>query len=199
MAKFNVKDLIDKFTKDGEVDYAKINEELENQNRNIVVKETSKELDRIKEETLSNLIKELNIEGTSVDDVKLYIKQVSGSTDAAKEDVIKLTNEFNKLKKNYDAEVGKRTKLETDLTDKHQTELVRSLGITDEKQIEYFKWDFNKHVDETTTFDDIVKQYKEENGIKTTQKFVKDEFGYRSTDDLDIKAAFDKKRELTRK
>ncbi len=52
MAKFNIKELLEKHTSDGEVDYTKVNEELETQNRNIVVKESSKEIDKIKEETL---------------------------------------------------------------------------------------------------------------------------------------------------
>ncbi len=200
MAKFNIKDLLEKHTKDGEVDYAKINEELEVQNRNIVAKEASKEVDKIKEETLTGLIKDLGIDGNSIDDVKLYIKQVSGSTDEAKEEVIKLTTQINKLKKEYDAEVENRTKLETDIRDKSQTELLKTkLGIDDEKQIEFFKWDFNRKVNEETPFEAVLESYIKENDIKPGVKIIKDDFGARGSSDLDIGAAWKAKREFTRK
>jgi|AntAceMinimDraft_18_1070375.scaffolds.fasta_scaffold37337_2 hypothetical protein len=195
MAKFNIKELLEKHTSDGEVDYTKVNEELETQNRNIVVKESSKEIDKIKEETLASMIKELGVEGTNLEDVKLYIKQVSGSTDEAKEEVIRLTTEFNKLKKDYDSGVDKLTKIETETKDKKQTDLIKSMGVTEDKQVEFFKWDFNRQVTEDNSFEDVVSAYAKANDITTTQHFVKDEFGHKGTNDMDIGEAFLSKRE----
>lgn len=200
MAKFNIEDLLAKHTTEGEVDYTKVNEELEVQNRNIVAKEANKEIDKIKDEVLSTVIKELGIEGTSIDDVKVYIKQVSGSTDEAKEEVIKLTTEYNKLKKQFEEEVNTRTQLETSVKDKTQTELLKSkLGLEDDKQIEFFKWDFNKKLDDDTTFEDVVNTYIKENQIKPGVKIIKDDFGAKGTSDLDIGSAWKAKREFTHK
>ena len=200
MAKFDIKSLIDKFTNEGTVDYTKVNEELETQNRNIVIKEASKEVDKIKEETLTNLIKELKVEGSTIEDVKLYIKQIGGSTDEAKEEVIRLTTEYNKLKTDYDTEVETRTTIEAEAKGKKQIELIKGLGITEKKQIEFFQWDFNKQVTDDTSFEDVVTSYAKENDIKTSTKYIKDDFGSSgSSKDLDISAAFKAKRELRRK
>ena len=120
MAKFDIKKLIETHTNDGEVDYTKINEELEQQNRNIVVKESKKEVEKLKEEQLTNLIKEIGVDGETIDDLKLYIKKLGGSTDEVKEQALKLEKEYNELKKQYDQEVESRTKLEQ--TQKEQKE-----------------------------------------------------------------------------
>lgn len=199
MAKFDIESLISKFTNDGKVDYAKVNEELETQNRNIVVKEASKEVEKIKGETLSTIIKELGVDGETVDDLKLYIKQVSGSTDEAKEEVIKLTKQLQLKEKEYGDINEKLTKFETETKERHQTELIKKLGITDEKQVEFFKWDFNRKVTEEKTFDDVVSEWAKENDVKTTTKVIKDPFGYQDPNELDIGSVFKAKREQRKK
>ena len=198
MAKFDIEKLIQQHTNDGEVDYTKINEELETQNRNIVVKESKKEVEKLKDEQLTNLIKEIGVDGETIDDLKLYIKKLGGSTDEVKEEALKLEKQYNELKAEYDKEVESRTKLETAQKEQAELELIKGLGVTDEKQIKYLKWDLSQQVTEEKDFATVVEEYRKTNDITTTTKFIKDDFGsVKSTKDLDISEAL--KNKLKRK
>ena len=198
MAKFDIEKLIQQHTNDGEVDYTKINEELETQNRNIVVKESKKEVEKLKDEQLTNLIKEIGVDGETIDDLKLYIKKLGGSTDEVKEQALKLEKDYNELKSKYEEEVENRTKLETAQKEKAELELIKGLGVTDEKQIKYLKWDLSQQVTEEKDFATVVEEYRKTNDITTTTKFIKDDFGsVKSTKDLDISEAL--KNKLKRK
>lgn len=200
MAKFDIKKLIETHTNDGEVDYTKINEELEEQNRNIVVKESKKEVEKLKGEQLTNLIKEIGVDGETIDDLKLYIKKLGGSTDEVKEEALRLEKELKELKGKYDTEVETRTKLEAAQKEQAEIELIKGLGVTDEKQIKYLKWDLSQQVTDEKDFATVVEEYKKENDITTTTKFVKDDFGsVKSTKDLDIGEAWKAQRNLRRK
>jgi hypothetical protein len=199
MAKFDIEKLIATHTNDGKVDYTKINEELEEQNRNIVVKESKKEVEKLKGEQLSTIIKEIGIDGESLDDVKLYIKTLGGSTDEVKEQMLQLEKEKKDLQAKYDQEVKTRTELEETQREFKQTELIKSLGITDEKQIKFIKWDLSQQVSEDKTFEDVFNEFKEANKDDTTQIFIKDEFGGGDSKGLDIKSAFEKRRALRTK
>jgi len=193
MAKFDIKKLIESFTVDGEVDYTKANEELEKQNRNIVVKEASKEVEKLKEEQLTNLIKEIGVDGESINDVKLYIKTLGGSTDEVKESLLAAEKAYKDLEVKYNAEVDTRTKLETTQKEQAQIDLIKGLGVTDEKQIKYLKWDFNSQVTEEKDFAKVVEEYQIANDIDVTTPFIKDDFGGGgSSKDLDISEAFKK-------
>ena len=198
MAKFDIEKLIQQHTNDGEVDYTKINEELETQNRNIVVKESKKEVEKLKDEQLTNLIKEIGVDGETIDDLKLYIKKLGGSTDEVKEEALKLEKQYNELKAEYDKEVESRTKLETAQKEQAELELIKGLGVTDEKQIKYLKWDLSQQVTDEKDFATVVEEYRKTNDITTTTKFIKDDFGsVKSTKDLDISEAL--KNKLKRK
>ena len=198
MAKFDIEKLIQQHTNDGEVDYTKINEELETQNRNIVVKESKKEVEKLKDEQLTNLIKEIGVDGETIDDLKLYIKKLGGSTDEVKEEALKLEKQYNELKAEYDKEVESRTKLETAQKEQAELELIKGLGVTDEKQIKYLKWDLSQQVTDEKDFATVVEEYRKTNDITTTTKFIKDDFGsIKSTKDLDISEAL--KNKLKRK
>lgn len=200
MAKFDIKKLIETHTTDGEVDYTKVNEELEEQNRNIVVKEANKEVEKLKGEQLTNLIKEIGVDGETIDDLKLYIKKLGGSTDEVKEEALKLEKELKELQGKYDAEVETRTKYEQEQKEQKELDLIKSLGVEDEKQIKYLKWDLSQKVSDEKDFATVVEEYRKENDITTTTKFVKDEFGsVKSTKDLDISEAWKAKRNLRRK
>jgi hypothetical protein len=200
MAKFDIEKLISTHTKDGEVDYTKINEELETQNRNIVVKEASKEVEKLKGEQLTNLIKEIGVDGESIDDVKLYIKKMGGSTDEVKEENIKLTKELENLKTELTNEVESRTKIENEIKEKSQLELIKGLGVTDEKQIKFLKWDLSQQVSEDKTFEQVVAEYAKENEITTTTKIIKDQFGAQGDGKaLDIGEAWKTQRAKTRR
>ena len=200
MAKFDIKKLIETHTTDGEVDYTKVNEELEEQNRNIVVKEANKEVEKLKGEQLTNLIKEIGVDGETIDDLKLYIKKLGGSTDEVKEEALKLEKELKELQGKYEAEVETRTKYEQEQKEQKELDLIKSLGVEDEKQIKYLKWDLSQKVSDEKDFATVVEEYRKENDITTTTKFVKDEFGsVKSTKDLDISEAWKAKRNLRRK
>jgi hypothetical protein len=176
MAKFDIEKLINDNTNEGKVDYAKVNELLEEQNRNIVVKEATKEVEKLKGEQLSSLIKELGVDGETVDDVKLYIKKMGGSTDEVKEENLKLLKQLDALTKERDTAVEKTTQLETQAKDTLQTNLIKGLGVTDERMIKYLKWDFNNQVTEDVTFEDLANKYAKENDINPV-KIVRDAFG----------------------
>lgn len=199
MAKFDIKKLIDTHTKDGEVDYTKINDELEQQNRNIVVKEATKEVEKQQGEIIAKFVKELGVDGETIEDVKLYVKKMGGSTDEIKEELLKLEKSYKELESNYQTEVETRTKYETEQKETKELELIKSLGVTDEKQIKYLQWDLKQQVTDEKDFATVVAEYAKENDVKTTTKFVQDDFGLGSTKDLDIGAAWKAQNNLRRK
>ena len=189
---YNLKEVIEANTVDGVIDYEKVMGTLDTDYVNpIVAKKTDKE--KLSKEAVSTLVKELGIDGENVDDLKLYIKQMGGNTDEIKEANIKLQKEFDILKSNYDIEVDTRTKLENETKLSNQIALVRGLGFDNENEIEYMQFKFNKLVSDDKTFDQVVEEYAKENGVKTTTRFVKDDFGGKGSDkEIDITNAFDK-------
>jgi len=88
---YDLKKVIEANTTDDVVDYTKVMESLDNEYVNpIVAKKTDKE--KLSTEAVSHLVKELGLDGVeSVDGLKLYVKQIGGTTDEAKEANIKLT------------------------------------------------------------------------------------------------------------
>ena len=195
---YDLKKVIDANTNDGVIDFEKVMATLDTDYVNpIVAKKTDKE--KLLNETVSNLVKELGIDGESIDDIKLYVKKMGGSTDEIKEANIKLEKELAETKKLYEKEVESRTKVEADLKDKAQTDLIKSLGVTDEKAIKFLKWDLSSQVTEEKPFEQVVAEYAKENEITTTTKFIKDDFGAGGDKDLDITAAWKAKRAQTHK
>lgn len=194
---YDLKEVIEANTVDGVVDYEKVMANVDNTYVNpIVAKKTDK--DKIKPEVIAEVVKELGIEGASIEDVKLYIKKMGGSTDEIKEASILLEAKYKELETKYNGEVETRTALETKQDELHKEELIKSLGITDDKQIEFMKWSLSKKVTEDINFDTVVAEYAKENNVKTTTKFVKNPFGG-NTNETDISVAWRKKRELRRK
>lgn len=129
----------------------------------------------------------------TIEDLKNHIEVVGNTTTDKEKALIEMTKERDSLKVNYDAEVEARTKLETSAKDTYQTNLLHTMGITDEKEIKFYKWDFNNQVTDEKDFDTVAAEYAKENGLKTTTKFVKDEFGSSgNSKDLDITDAFAK-------
>lgn len=187
---YDLKKVIEANTVDGVVDYEKVMGTLDNDYVNpIVAKKTDKE--KLSKEAVSNLVKELGIDGESIEDLKLYVKQMGGNTDEIKEANLALQKEYDKLKADYDLEVDTRTKLENETKETNQLNLIKGLGVTDEKQIKFLQWDFNSQVTEEKPFETLVEEYAKENKLKTNQRFVKDAFGSGgSNNDLDISEAF---------
>jgi hypothetical protein len=200
MAKFDIKKLIETHTTDGEVDYTKVNEALEEQNRNIVVKEASKEVEKLKGEQLTNILKEVGVEGESIDDLKLYIKKMGGSTDEVKEAMLKLEKEYKELETKYSSEVEAFTALKTANQEKERIGLIKGLGVEDEEQVNYLKWKFENQVTDDKDFAMVVEDYKKENKITTTTKFIKDPFsGAGSGIEMDISGLGNRNKRRTKK
>jgi len=190
---YDLKKVIEANTVEGVIDYDKVMGAVDTEYVNpIVAKKTDKE--KLTNEAVSAIVQELGIDGKSIDDLKLYVKQMGGNTDEVKEANLLLEKSFKDLETKYNTEVDTRTKLELTQKEEAQTNLIKGLGITDEKQIKYLKWDFNNSVTEDKPFDTVVAEYAKENKLKTTQVFVKDEFGGGSSRTLDIGEAWKNRR-----
>lgn len=186
---YDLKKVIEANTNEGVIDFEKVMATVDNDYVNpIVAKKTDKS--KLLPEAVASIIKDLGIEGESVDDLKLYVKQVSGSTDETKEELLKITKERDKYKTDYDKEVETRTMLETEAKDKAKIDMIKSLGVEDEKTIKFLKWDFENSVTDEKDFDTVVKEYAKENKVKITTPIIKDNFGYQETGEIDISDAF---------
>jgi len=176
---YDLKKLIEANTVEGVIDYDKVMGTLDNDYVNpIVAKKTDKE--KLMPEVIANVVKELGIDGESIDDLKLYVKKMGGSTDEIKEANIKLELELKDIKAKYETEVETRTQLETKAKEEYQINKIKSLGNEDEEQVEFLKYKFNKQVTEEKDFDTVVAEYAKKNNVKTTTKFIKDDFGKQS-------------------
>lgn len=195
---YDLKKIIEANTVEGVIDYEKVMGDIDNGYVNPIVAKKSDKSKLIPEVTAS-LIKELGITGESIDDVKLYVKQMGGSTDEIKEAKLALDEKYKELEAKYNSEVETRTALETEATNKHQLELINSLGVTEPSQVEFLKWKFTKEVTEDKDFDTVVAEYAKEKEVTTTAKFVKDPFGAQGNKSLDIAEAWKAKRAHTRK
>jgi hypothetical protein len=173
---YDLKKLIEANTVDGVIDYEKVMGGIDQDYVNpIVAKKTDKE--KLMPEVIESVVKELGIDGKSIDDLKLYVKKMGGSTDEIKEANIKLELQLKEIQANYDKEVATRTELENKAREDYQVNKIKSLGIDDTDQVEFLKFKFNKQVTDDKDFDSIVAEYAKENGVKTTTKFIKDDFG----------------------
>lgn len=193
---YDLKAIIEAHTVEGVVDYEKVMGDIDNGYVNpIVAKKTDKS--KLIPEVTAQLIKELGVEGESIDDLKLYVKKMGGSTDEIKEANLELEKRYKELETNHKETVGKLTQLETKQQELHREQLIRGLGVQDEKQIEFLKWDLNRKVTEEKDFDTVVAEYAKENNVKTTTKFVKDPYGV--SNETDIAEVWREKRKLRRK
>jgi len=196
---YDLKKVIESNTVDGVVDYDKVMGIIDNDYVNPIVAKKADE-SKLLPKAISKVIQDLGIDGESIDDLKLYVKKLGGSTDEIKEENLQLTKKIKELEGEFSQTLEAKTKLENDIKEKTQIDKIKQLGVTDKKQIEFLKWDFNRQVNDETTFDDVYNKYVKENEIKTSTKFIKDDFGGGGDGDgLDIKSAFDSKRSLTRR
>ena len=173
---YDLKKVIEANTVDDVIDYEKVMSALDNEYVNpIVAKKTDKE--KLIPEAVASIVKDLGIDGESVDDLKLYVKQMGGNTDAIKEENISLTLKLKELENDLNTKAETLTKYENETKAQKQTAKIKSLGIEDAEQIEFLTYKFNKLVTEEKDFDTVVAEYAKENDVKTTTKFVKDDFG----------------------
>lgn len=190
---YDLKSIIESNTNDGVIDYEKVMASVDNDYVNpIVAKKTDKE--KLYSEAVSTLVKELGIEGETVDDLKLYVKKMGGNTDEIKEANIQLDLKVKELQGLYDKEVEARTNIEKETQLSKQMEAIKGLGVTDPDQVEFLHYKFNKQVTEELPFDQVVTNYAKENKINTDAKFVKDTFGLGGEGGIDISEAYKKLR-----
>jgi len=194
---YDLKQVIEANTVEGVIDFEKVMATVDSDYVNpIVAKKTDKE--KLINEAVSNVVKELGIDGQSIEDLKLYVKQMGGNTDEIKETNLKLQKEFDALTVNYNLEVDNRTKLETDNRLSAEYKAIRDLGVNDttaegKEQLEFLHYKFNKAVTEEKTYEAIVEEYAKENKLKTNTRFIQDTFGGGSTEkSIDISDAYAK-------
>jgi hypothetical protein len=150
MAKFNIKKIIDANTVDEVVDYDKVNEELELQNKNVVAKEVAK----IDKDSIINSFL-LENEFDSVDAFNAFKKNgATADTEELKriKGELKIANDTLKLK--TDAELA----LTKELSPYKNQALLRKAELNGEKDIEYIEFQINKL--EGETFEDKLNTYK---------------------------------------
>ena len=190
---YDLKTIIEANTVDGVVNYEKIMGSLDSDYVNpIVAKKTDKS--KLLPEAVTEVIKGLGLENAeSVEDLKLYIKKMGGSTDEAKEANILLDLKVKELEEKYNGEVEARTQLEK--TSKYNSEIdtIKSLGITDKDSIDFLHFKLSKLVTDDKDFNAVVAEYAKENDVKTTTRFIKDEFG-KASGAVDIGAAWKESR-----
>jgi len=189
---YDLKKVIEANTNEDTVDYEAIMATIDNDYVNPIVAKKADE-SKLMPKAINKVIEELGVDGESIDDLKLYVKKLGGSTDEVKEANIKLEREFKDLKKQYDEEVETRSKLEQETTKEKQYNAIKSLGVEDPDNIEYLHYKFNKAVTDEKDFNTIVQEYAKENDVKTTTRFVKDDFGG-GNNTVDVAAAWREKR-----
>ena len=191
---YDLKTVIEANTVDGVIDYDKVMGSVDSEYVNpIVAKKTDKS--KLLPEVLTEVINGLGIEGaTSLDDVKLYVKKLGGSTDETKEANLQLEIRMKELQGKYDGEVESRTNLEKEASTANQIKLINGLGVEDKDNVEFLQFKLNKLVTEDKDFATVVAEYAKENDVKTTTRFIKDDFGGKTTGTDDVGQAWRDKR-----
>lgn len=188
---YDLKKVIEEFTVDEVVDYDKVMAKLDNDYVNPIVAKKADE-SKLLPKAIAQVVSELGVEGETIDDLKLYVKKMGGSTDEFKEANIKLEKELKELENKYNVEVETRTKIETETRLEKEYQAIKKLGIEDDDQVEFLHFKFNKAVTEEKPYEQVVAEYANENKLKTTTKFVKNEFGGDTEGGIDISEAFNK-------
>jgi len=153
MAKMNVESLIKKHTVDEVTNFAKVNEELQEQTVNIVAKEVAKETKKFDKDTV---IKEflMDNEFKSLDEFNAFKKNgATADTEAVKrlETELKTANESLAAKGNVEEQLN---------TYKNQS-LLRSKGTLTADELEFYEYKINKL--DGDTFEDKFNGFIESN------------------------------------
>lgn len=122
----------------------------------------------------AEVIAELKIKGveTSEQLIKHMETVKLSDSDQAKE-ILRLGKELEDKTSAYDLEVVGREKLEGEAKTANEINLIKGLGVTDEKQIKFMHWDFNEQVTDEKDYATVVEEFAKTNNIKTSTKFIK--------------------------
>ena len=195
---YDLKTIIEANTVEGVIDYEKVMGNVDSDYVNpIVAKKTDKS--KLLPEAVTEVIKGLGLESAeSIEDLKLYVKKLGGSTDEAKEANILLDIKMKELQGKYDLEVEARTGLEKITKTTKEYDAIKALGIEDKDSIDFLHFKLSKLVTEDKDFDAVVAEYAKDNNVKTTTRFIKDDFGA-DKGAVDIGAAWKEKNKINRR
>lgn len=162
----DIKLFIENNTNDeGVIDYAALEEAINSDINNIVAKnkpDTDKLKQELHGEVAKSIISGLGIEGSTVDDLKLWAKKMGGSTDEFKEANIKLESELEKARQELNDTATAKKELERTVTNKEQLSRIKELGIKDDETAEFIKFKLDKLVGEDKDFDTALNEFKEQ-------------------------------------
>lgn len=197
----DIKAIIEKHTnEEGVIDYAAL-EEVVNSEINGIVAKNKPDTDKLKQElhgeVAKSIISGLGIEGSTVDDLKLWAKKMGGSTDEFKEANIKLEQELEKARAELNDIATAKQELETTLTNKERLSRIKELGVKDEETAEFIKFKLDKMVGEDKDFDTALNEFKEQSPSYfrtqsvTTNRRVPNADVIIDSKDADVLAAFE--------
>ena len=162
-----LKELLSKYTVDGNIDFEKAETEYQEHINGIVTKNVKKEVGKKEAEVMSSFISELGIEANDLDGVKKWVGVMKDNTNDYKDTNVKLESQLQETLKKQNA-------LQSEYVNFKQDTLIGSLGVKDE-EAEFLKYKFNKNVSDDVTFESLVDNYKKENRI-TTNKEINNNF-----------------------
>jgi|SRR6056297_3172396 len=172
----NIKSLIEQHTNDeGVIDYDSVETAVNDEVNNIVAK-NKPDTDKLKQDLHGEVAKEiiggLGIEGESVDDLKLWAKKMAGNTDEFKETNIKLEQELESLKKQYEEVETAKNNIEQEYTNTQQLQKIKQLGVKDDETAEFVKFKLDKLVGDDKDFDTALDEFRNESPSYFRQKEV---------------------------
>ena len=172
----NIKSLIEQHTNDeGVIDYDSVETAINEEVNNIVAK-NKPDTDKLKQDLHGEVAKEiiggLGIEGQTVDDLKLWAKKMAGNTDEFKETNIKLEQELEALKKQYEEVETAKNQIEQEYTTTQQLQKIKQLGVKDDETAEFVKFKLDKMVSDEKDFDTALDEFRNESPSYFRQKEV---------------------------
>jgi hypothetical protein len=197
----DIKAFIEKNTnEEGVIDFTAVEEAINGEINNIVAK-NKPDTDKLKQELYGEVAKEiiggLGIDGSTVDDLKLWAKKMGGSTDEFKEANIKLEQELEKYKAELNEIATAKQELESTLTYKEQLGRIKELGVKDDETAEFIKFKLDRLVGEDKDFDTALNEFKEQSPTYfrtqsiTTNRRVPNAEVVSNDKDADVLAAFE--------
>lgn len=198
----NIDKLIAQYTdEEGNIDYQELETKINEEVNNIVAKnkpDTSKLREEVKGEVAQELISGLGIEGSSVDDLKLWAKKMGGSTDEFKEANIQLEQKVKELEEKYNAAAQEKEQYEQSLRTQEAISKVRKYGVKDDDTAEFIKFKVEKQLSDDVDFDTALESFREENphyfreqGVSTFRKIDGPADTVNTDQDADVLAAFE--------
>lgn len=198
----NIDKLIAQYTdEEGNIDYQELETKINEEVNNIVAKnkpDTSKLREEVKGEVAQELISGLGIEGSSVDDLKLWAKKMGGSTDEFKEANIQLEQKVKELEEKYNAAAQEKEQYEQSLRTQEAISKVRKYGVKDDDTAEFIKFKVEKQLSDDVDFDTALESFREENphyfreqGVSTFRKIDGPADTVNADQDADVLAAFE--------